>query len=61
MTKLKFNQQNCGKVEIKSNDLLEFKFNQIVVELKLKYLSHHKPQIDSNPNYRTEIKLNKPL
>ncbi len=55
MTKLKFNQQNCGKVEIKSNDLLEFKFNQIVVELKLKYLSHHKPQIDSNPNHRIEI------
>jgi len=30
-----------------------------VAELKLKYLSHHKLQIDSNPNYRAEIKSHK--
>lgn len=52
MTKLKFNQQNCGKVRMKSNDPLK---------LKQKYLNHHKPQIESNPNHKVEIKSNKPL
>ncbi len=52
MTKFKFNQRNYGKIEIKSNDPIEF---------KLKYLSHHKPQFDSNPNHKAKIKSIKPL
>jgi len=30
MTKLKFNQRNCGRVEIKSNNPLKLKFNQVI-------------------------------
>jgi hypothetical protein len=61
MTKLKFNQRKCGIVEIKSNDPLEFKFNQTTcgrAQIKI----HEAPQISNyNPNYRAEIKPNKPL
>lgn len=50
MIELKFNQQNYGKAKIKSNDPLKLKFNQMIMaKLKLKYLSHNKPRIDSNP------------
>jgi len=32
-----------------------------MAKVKLKHLSHNKPQIDSNANHKAKIKFNKPI